>query len=224
MPDDISKPFDFAALWRYMGAPDALTEEKAGRIVTELEKACSYREIYREFAVAQRNDGIYLDDGIKLEGSDITLHLKDCHRCLLFAATLGAGADGLIRRYSVSDMASSVLCDSAASVLIESLCDRAEEKLRERYRAEGLFLTGRYSPGYGDLPLETNRIFADRLDMSRRLGVTVTEDMLMLPRKTVTAILGISEKDTKGHLAGCEGCKLYNDCERRKEGKRCADR
>ena len=212
---------DFDTLRRYLGYLDEDTRAQAEKLMCRLKAVCTPKYTYREFAVERRDDGIYLYNE-RFGGEDIEKHLEGCQCCVVFALTLGAGADGLMRTLESSDMPSAVVCDSLASVLTEQLCDEAQEQIRAQY--SGLYLTDRYSPGYGDLPLDTNRSVARLLDTQKRIGVSVTESCLLLPRKSVTAIIGISKTETKGHLAGCEHCKLYDKCTLRKEGKTCGNK
>ena len=55
----------------------------------------------------------------------------------------------------------------------------------------------RRSPGYGELPLELSREILTKLDATRRLGVSLTESLLLVPTKSVTALCEkrISEDD-----------------------------
>lgn len=70
-------------------------------------------------------------------------------------------------------------------------------------RRAGRYLTGRYSPGYGDWPITVQPLVAAALDTARRAGLCVTDSNLMTPRKSVTALLGVSDHPVRGHLAGC---------------------
>ena len=63
---------------------------------------------------------------------------------------------------------------------------------------------------------------AEALDAQRRIGLCVTGTDLLLPRKSMTALLGVSDHPVKGHLAGCGHCALRARCEYRKRGKTCA--
>ena len=56
----------------------------------------------------------------------------------------------------------------------------------------------------------------------RRAGLCVTDSDLMTPRKSITAVLGVSDHPVKGHLAGCGHCVLRTRCEYRKRGITCA--
>lgn len=89
-------------------------------------------------------------------------------------------------------------------------------------RAGGKVPHGRFSPGYGDWPITVQPKVAAVLDTARRAGICVLNTNLMTPRKSVTAILGLSDHPVKGHLAGCGHCVLRTRCEYRKRGKTCA--
>ena len=98
----------------------------------------------------------------------------------------------------------------------------AEAELRQQAAKEGKYLTGRFSPGYGDWDIAVQPLVAAALDTVRKAGLCVTDTNLMTPRKSVTAILGVSGHPVKGRLAGCGHCVLRTRCEYRKRGKTCA--
>lgn len=209
---------DWDLLCRYLGYLDNGTKAQSEKIMGRLKEVCLPKITYREIAVERKGDGIYLYNE-KFGGEDIKKHLAESERCILLGLTLGMGADRLIRTLESSDMSSAVVCDTLCSVLTEQLCADARQEIAKEY--EGLYLTDSYSPGYGDLHLDTNRSMEKLLDMPKRIGVSVTESMLLLPRKSITAIIGISKTETKGHLAGCENCRIYDKCTLRREGKSC---
>ena len=143
-------------------------------------------------------------------------------QAVLLAVTLGPGVDAQIRRAGVGDIAAGVASDALGSALAEQTADAAEAELRQLAAAEGTYLTGRFSPGYGDWDIAVQPLVAAALDTARRAGLCVTDTNLMTPRKSVTAILGVSDHPVKGHLAGCGHCVLRTRCEYRKRGKTCA--
>ena len=158
---------------------------------------------------------------LPLAGEDIGLHLQHCTHVILLAVTLGAQLDAMIRRAEAMDMAQAVVMDAAASVAVEQAAQQAEESLRTQLAAEGRYLTGRYSPGYGDFPLTVQREVLHLTDAGRKIGLTVTPSNIMTPRKSITAVLGVAEIPVRGHLAGCSHCVLQKTCIFRKRGKRC---
>ncbi|NLW42461.1 MAG: hypothetical protein GXY89_04920, partial [Tissierellia bacterium] len=53
------------------------------------------------------------------------------------------------------------------------------------------------------------------------LGITTTESGIMIPRKSITAIIGISDKKQPRRRPGCENCRLFMECEFIKRGETC---
>lgn len=158
---------------------------------------------------------------VRTEGFSIEKHLEGCSRVAVMGATLGAAVDDLIRKTQIVDMAMAVIIDCGASVLIEYVCDKFEEHIKSQISG---YTTSRFSPGYGDYPLECQRDIVRCIDGQRKIGLFVTSDSLMIPRKSVTALIGISDNPVTGHLATCAECVLRGKCILRKEGKLCSDR
>jgi len=115
-------------------------------------------------------------------GGDIAAHLRGCGSCIVFAVTLGLGTERYLAGLA-ADPAAALYADTACSLLIEEAADYAEGEMPRH-------TTWRYSPGYGDLPLTLQGKLLSLLDAPRRLGLTLTDSGLMLPRKSITAIVG----------------------------------
>lgn len=150
-----------------------------------------------------------LDDA----GEDIEQHLQGCDEVALLGLTLGRGVDDLLREKQAADMAQAVLLDAAASQLVEQYADAAENLLRKRAAEAGRFLTGRYSPGYGSMPLFTQGLLLRLLDAPRRIGLTCTAESILLPRKSITAVLGLADHAVNGKQADCTSCGLRKSCD-----------
>ncbi|QAT42174.1 hypothetical protein EQM06_02400 [Aminipila luticellarii] len=173
----------------------------------------------------------------KLAGSAVAKHLAGCESCILMAVTLGVQMDRLIRRAQVTDMAKAVALDACASSLIEDLCDQLQLRMTEAYHKKGMALTARFSPGYGDLPLEAQDVFSNLLNMERKIGLTKSSEHLLIPRKSVTAVIGIlpeekardsrkggtGRKNEKAQTA-CETCERRDSCLFRINGGYCGRR
>lgn len=159
-------------------------------------------------------------EDIKTEGISIKKHLEGCHKVAVMAVTLGIGVDNLIRKMQIKDMAAAVIMDRGASILVDSLCDKFEDYIKERIEE---YTTARFSPGYGDSPLEMQKHIISYLDGQRTVGISITSGSLMIPRKSVTALIGLSDHPVTGRLATCNECVLKEKCKLRKEGKFCGD-
>ena len=151
---------------------------------------------------------------------NIEKHLAECEKVAVMGATLGMGIDDLIRRAQIQDMSMAVILDCGASLLIEEVCDTFQAQIDAQ--TDG-YLTARFSPGYGDYPLEYQPLIIRYIDGQRKIGLNVTSNNLMVPRKSVTALIGISDHPVTGRLATCGECVLREKCTLRKEGKFCGD-
>lgn len=118
-------------------------------------------------------------------------NLEGCRSAVLFAATIGSGIDRLIRRFEKADPKMGLLLQGLGAERVESLCDAFNDEVKEICKEAGQKTRMRYSPGYGDLPIEVQKVFLPLLDAERRLGITLSESCLMAPSKSVTAIIGI---------------------------------
>ena len=213
---DLPEGIDLGQAARYMGAKDGGDETLRAlleRWAPPLRAAAAPRAVWLRAPVGALGD--------LWQGSDIQRHLAGCTEAVLLAVTLGPGADAQIRRAGVGDVAAGAASDALASVLAEQAADAAEARLRALAASEGMYLTGRYSPGYGDWPIGVQPRIAALLDTPRRIGLCVTGTCLMLPRKSITAALGLSRTPVTGRRAGCAHCALRDKCEYRKRGETC---
>jgi len=173
--------------------------------------------VYREVEVTFADDGVHLSGvNVPLTGKDIRSHLSGCKKAIIFAATVSAEADKLIRQAAVTDMTESLAYDCLCSAAIEQVCNRAEEEI---FAGSKVYRTWRFSPGYGDLPISLQKELLYALNAQRRIGLTVTANSLLIPSKSVTAIIGVSDEPITQHKkGGCAECNMRGRCAFSKEG------
>lgn len=172
----------------------------------ELSRSVSPKSIYFEYPLTVLEDGTVACAAFTAVSRNLSRNLKDCSRILLFAATLGTGADMLIHKYTRLQMSKAVVMQAAATAMIEEYCDSVNRALKAEYEKKALFLRPRFSPGYGDFPLECQRGIVSVLQTGKRIGLTLTDSLIMTPVKSVTAVIGISEKPGNCEIRGCEAC------------------
>lgn len=175
------------------------------------------RVVWRRLSLGE--DGEPVGTDFRFDSRDVRALLSGCEAVILFAATLGAEAEALIRRTQVTCMADAVILDACGSAAIENVCDNLCADLAEQEAP--LVLTPRFSPGYGDLSLAKQAGFFRLLDITRRIGATLSPGGLMLPQKSVTALMGVSSVPLSGEGGGCGVCRLRETCSYRKDGKTC---
>ena len=195
---------------RYLGyrsvKPDAAVETMIEVCIAEVEATAVPRSIHERFPLTFSGEGKFQVASLHLESRSLERNLAGCEEVYLFAATLGIAVDTLIKRVAVMDTANGTVMQAAAAAVIEAFCDAENEKLRQEAESEGLYLRPRFSPGYGDLSLDCQRDFLYLLKAQKNIGLTVTDSGLMVPIKSVTAIIGISKVHTGCHHQGCEAC------------------
>jgi len=199
---------DKAEIARYLGYGTALPDhEVAARITLCLSALEAVTPRYVSRAMPRNS--------LPVQSADLERHLAGCKRILLFAATLGTQADTLLRRWTASDMSMAVVGQACAAALLECYCDECMEKLAETL-PDGHYFRPRYSPGYGDFSLDFQRPLLDLLDTGRRIGLSLTEGGMLVPTKSVTAVIGITADQSTCHIHHCETCSNI-DCPFRKE-------
>lgn len=160
-----------------------------------------------------------------LEGRDIAAHLRGAQAAALMACTLGAASERELRKHAALGPTDALLYGAAASALVEAAANAEEAVIVEEAAATGLRTNFRFSPGYGDFPLAVQPAFLAALDAPRRIGLAVTEGGLLVPVKSITAVVGLFDHAVPGAAvrSACAVCQLRDGCQLRKKGITCHD-
>ncbi|MBO4449753.1 MAG: Vitamin B12 dependent methionine synthase activation subunit [Clostridiales bacterium] len=201
---------------RYMGyrgpveaSPE--TDAMVKKAVGYLEKECSPKHVSKEFPVSVDGTSVQIA-GIKIESRALARNLTGCTCCVLFAATAGPACDMLVKRAAVTSSAYASCCQAAGAAAIEAYCDLINDKIKNEYEAKGLFARSRFSPGYGDLALSHQKDWFRLLDVTKNTGIELTDSLLMVPTKSVTAVIGFSPDKLPCIRQGCEACTMSASC------------
>ena len=158
---------------RYLGFRGRPADPETVRAVREigaaLEKSLQPKCVSRRYAVRVSDTAVELD-GWRIESVKLARHLRGAEAAYLFAATLGVQADAMVRRYAVRGAAAGAVADAVCSALIEDYCDEMQARLAA----------------------ESQREIFPRLACEKRIGVTLTDSLLMTPFKSVTAVIGVT--------------------------------
>lgn len=154
---------------------------------------------------------------LHLPGRDIAKNLKGADYLVLFAASLGIEIDRKIAIYEHQSMTRALMLDACASSYIESICNICNQEVKEAFFSLSYKALPRFSPGYGDLPISLQNSFCQLLDSHRKIGLSCTGNHLLLPRKSVTAIIGLSKENQKAekNSTPCSICFLEEHCDKR---------
>ena len=172
---------------RYLGVKESskLFDEMYSECLNEVVSVSKPKSVYIKTNIAI--DGKIIDFGfMQVESCDLAKNLNGCSEAYVFCATLGIGMDRHYERLSKISQAKATVFSAVGSALVESFCDYVNEKLGEDFVTRP-----RFSCGYGDFSIGHQVEILNELEVSKRLGVCLTDSCLMVPVKTVTAIIGI---------------------------------
>ena len=152
--------YDLHEATRYMGykhgtEPNEEICELCEQAYNELCKVITPKYIYKEYDFTRTTDGVIID-GAEFKSAKFLSHLKDSTSIILFGATLGVGADTLVRKYSVTDAAMTSIVHSVGASMVENLCDQACGELKNTIKGDHKY---RFSPGYGGLDISSQADF-----------------------------------------------------------------
>lgn len=194
---------------RYLGygknQADDTVSEKIDAITKQMTECLSLRASYEKYPLILMDDMLCFGS-IKTASADLKKNLSGCTEVIVFCATIGIDADRIISKCGVTSPADMVIAQSVGATFIEAWCDILCNRFS---KMEGKALRPRFSPGYGDFPLSMQKELLNMVDASRKIGVTLTESLLMMPSKSVSAIVGIGG-ETDHAKGGCKNCGNKN--------------
>ena len=209
---------------RYLGYRQNAPDTKVQRILDECEKELlsivKPRFVYKVFDIEIVQEGVkVLNTNFLMPGKSIKDHLKGCEKAVLMGVTISMDVDRLLRIMQVTDMARTIIIDSLASVAVEQVCNKIEEFIKNDLAEYNQ--TWRFGVGYGDLSLDIQGEFLDVINASKIIGLSASKSNMLIPTKSVTAIIGLSKIEIKKIKRGCQTCNMKDSCTYRKKGGHC---
>lgn len=210
---------DRKEIFRYLGykntEPDEGMKELTEAVLKETVKAADFKYLYRQYPLELSEEEKVDAVCFRTKSRNLSKNLGGCEEILILAATLGAGCDRLIQKYTRLSMTRAVIAQAAAAALLEAECDELCTRLSEEYEKKGWFFRPRFSPGYGDFSLDCQESLLEALGAGKQIGIRLTDSCLMMPSKSITAVMGMSREPYKCQVKGCEACGK-TDCEYRR--------
>lgn len=201
---------DFKEAARYLGyrntEPNAAAMELIEECAAAVQKEAEPKHIYRRFDLEITEDGVIKAGGLEMKSSSLMRNFTGCGEVIFFAATLGNGPDMLMNRYSKLSISRAAVLQAVAAAAIEGYCNECQRSIEKELAAENIYVRPRFSPGYGDLPLTLQPDFLRVLNAQKTVGIYLSEGGIMLPEKSVTALMGLSRENSRCHIEGCEAC------------------
>jgi cobalamin-dependent methionine synthase I len=143
-------------------------------------------------------DSLEVQGGFVISSRKVCDWMAGCEGLYLMVVTMGAELDAEVARLSkAGDMTRAFLLNAYGAEAAEALMGELNIQLSRKVTSEGLALTKRYSPGYGDWPVTAQRELLGFLQADK-IGIKLTESCLMIPEKSVSAIAGIRSGNNEG--------------------------
>ncbi len=194
IPAQASKEMVFIRLGRKKNIAkiDEAQQRQLDEAIREGELLCRVKGAYMTVKVSEKNsEKIILENGMIFESGNLAEWMFDADELVLMAAT--AGKEVIERRDKEINSGNAMLgvvIDAVASETADEGLNRLEDIINKMLVKQGKILTKRYSPGYGDLALSAQKDIYNLLKLDK-IGITITESMMLEPEKSVTAIAGV---------------------------------
>lgn len=201
---------------RYMRAkePDAKLINNIKSGFEHLNNIMRPRKIYGVFNIV-RNKNYLSIANINLNSLNLNNLLINSQDCCLMAVTLGHETDREILIAQNRSMADGLILDACASVMADVICDNLELEIIDNLNKNknlNLKLTPRFSPGYGDVPLDVSQEIIEVLNADKYIGLSMTRSGMMSPVKSITAFAGVINNNLNFNFNKCEACNNNQNC------------
>lgn len=191
-----------------------------------IDKACleaqllgNAKGIWEIYDYNNRTHTIESAQPIQIQGRIVQRHLQNATKVAVLAVTVGEEIEQAVTNHFKNNAYThSVLLDAAATTAVEMAADAMEKSIKQNARAKGYQTVMRFSPGYGDWDIKFQPEML-HLTSAHRIGISLTDSMMLIPRKSVTAIIGFIPNNADCTLTekhSCESCNKL-DCLARKE-------
>lgn len=208
-------------VYRYLGyrsqpkvEPTAELDQRIDDCLAVLQRTARPQCTYRRFPLVH-DQNVLTFGSITTSSRHLQKNLADCSYVYILAATLGIEVDRLIQRSEITHILDAAIYQAAGAAMIESYVDDINAQIKTEAQENGFFTHPRYSPGYGDFDLSYQKDVLSLIDAGR-IGIRLTDSCLMVPSKSVTAVIGCSSTSYDCKISGCLTC-AQQDCMMRKE-------
>jgi hypothetical protein len=152
--------------------------------------APSYSYTIRDIVLVEGADTI-IEGSITFESKVIEQLLKRCEKVAVFALTIGNHLEEMVAYLAENGLVlQATVLDAIGSGAAEKLADYVEDRIRRLASIEGLVASQRFSPGYCDWEVSQQKMVFEALK-GDTAGISLTDSLLMIPRKSVSGIIGI---------------------------------
>jgi hypothetical protein len=165
------------------------------------------RAVWKIYAYAAATREIAGQPPLRLSGDIIAAHLASATEVAVLAVTIGDELEHAVSNYfAAGDYTRGLLLDAAGTAAVETAADAVDALIAAQAARRGFTALPRFSPGYGDWPLTDQPAIVSLAGGG--IDLTVTASAMLVPRKSITAVIGLAPQRLQPELPVCreEAC------------------
>jgi uncharacterized protein YlaI len=191
------------------GVPPAI-EEQIGAVLSELMDLVEIKAGFRIY------DNVAVDSAlIRIENAEfhtkkiIARAIRKASSMAIFTCTIGEAVSSWSTQLIKNNPLKGYLADISASIMAEKTAERIQEEIEKYAREQASSISNRYSPGYCGWSVSDQHLLFSLLP-ENFCGITLNENALMHPIKSVSGIIAIGKEIVKNPYQ-CNICDI-TDC------------
>lgn len=218
--EGITPIIDVDQVLKAQGADPQIIRNRRPKLVTIAENALEqalpfldFKVLFRELDVLSlRHERLKLEDQSELKGKLIAEHLGPAARVIVILCTVGSRLEDYSLKTIKSDPVTGLALEGVGSAAVEALANAACNYFEEKAHEENLGSTIPLSPGMIGWSVEEGQPQIFKLLDTKEFGISLTPSYLMLPRKSLSMVIGIGS-DIKTGGKTCDYCQMNETCQ-----------
>jgi len=210
---------DADAVLRGQGADPAIIRGRSAILVSVAERAIREGShlikpevLFRRLAVDRvAHERITLEGNGILQGKLLAQHLAPASEAAVILCTIGDDLETRASETMAHDPVFGLALDGLGSAYVEALANAACRRFEDDAKVESLQTSIPLSPGMIGWSVEEGQPQIFHLLPSEEIGVRVTASWVMLPRKSLSMVLGIGREMVEAGRT-CDYCTLREAC------------
>ena len=169
---------------------------------------------YESYPIAEMGaEGISLEGGGAIDGPALPAILPEAKELIVLIATIGPKLEERVTEYSKGGGAlRGMVLDGIGTAAVDSLIPQAMERIAAEVAARGYEISSPVNPGMPGFPM-TEQWNLLELAPAGEIGVSLSSSGVLIPRKSVSMVVGIGPKMTRWTQAEvCGRCSLNKTC------------
>ena len=147
---------------------------------------------------------IFIKDSIIFKSQVIAKLLEQCQQVAIFTVTIGKHLEEMVAELAKDGLIlQATVLDAVGSTLAEEVAGLVETSIGKLVAQRGLYTSRRFSPGYCDWNIAQQQMLFWAMS-GDTAGIHLNRRCLMIPRKSISGIIGIGPREVHN----------YNPCRR----------